>query len=731
MNMRAITIASGKGGVGKSLAFDEYVSLADGQIIQIGPFIDDLIETNSAAVKKIIVKTVEGKEESFEVIETPADLVLDSFVFEAASQKLCHTEKKPVCLMRKPAPNELLEVFSSSGSISVTPEHEFIVMRNGQLRKVRADQMVPKTDFLLVFGKERNVTASNGVPKNIAQWLGFVMGDGYMEDYKVHVFCAPGSFLPLVRSSFVSVFGKYSELVNRNLHRISFFRQAQVKALYEKYGVKVSTAAGKEVPLAIFYSDNESVAAFISALFDTDGTVSNREREIQFDSKSKRLVLQVASLLRTRFGVFSDVRETFKRATNGKKTEKASYWQLSIRGKNCCRFAEKIGFGHPDKQNRLKNRILDGKPFNTNVDVFPVGKIVKKIRTDAKLTAVELGKRLGCSKQMVYEYEWEYYALSRETIRRYLDVYESLGIVHASIFWLETLISGPMGFRRVESVERKQYDWPYVYDFQVSELGGHFVLASGIVVSNTTITANLGIALAQMGYSVCLVDADIAMANLSLLLGMQSSPITLQDVLLGEASVEDALYDGPAGVKFIPSGLSLESYRRVDSERLESVIRSIKSRFDFVLLDAPAGIEKNVLAALSASEEVLLVTMPESPSIADAVKTKTMSERLGVKPIGVVINFVYGQKGEIQSQDIQKVLELPSFGVIPFDPEVRKSFMQEKVSPVVLRVPNSPASKAIKGVAARLVGTKIVEETKKTGGLSGFFNSLLSLFRRK
>jgi len=249
-------------------------------------------------------------------------------------------------------------------------------------------------------------------------------------------------------------------------------------------------------------------------------------------------------------------------------------------------------------------------------------------------------------------------------------------------------------------------------------------------VGKTTLTANIGIVLAQQGYSVCLVDADIAMANLSLLLGMQSSPITLQDVLLGEASIEDAMYDGPAGIKFVPSGLSLESYRRVDSDRLEAVIKTIKSRFDFILLDAPAGIEKNVLAALAAGEELLLVTMPESPSIADALKTKTMAERLGIKPIGVIVNFVYGQKGEISVLDIQKVLELPAFGLVPFDPEVRKSFMQEKVSPVVLRVPDSPASKAIRQVASRLVGVKF-EEPKPVGGWQGFFNSLLSIFRKK
>lgn len=250
-------------------------------------------------------------------------------------------------------------------------------------------------------------------------------------------------------------------------------------------------------------------------------------------------------------------------------------------------------------------------------------------------------------------------------------------------------------------------------------------------VGKTSITANLGIALAELGYKVCLIDADIAMANLSLLLGMQSSPITLHDVLLGEAIIEDAMYDGPKGVKFIPSGLSLENYRRVDSERLESVIASLKNKFDFILLDAPAGIEKNVLAALAAAEEVILVTMPESPSIADVLKTKMVAERLGSKPIGVIINSVYGEKGEISSQDIMRILELPSFGTIPFDQEVRKSFMQEKVLPVIIRMPRAPASKAFHRIAAKIAGVPYEEEKREPGAIGRLLNAVAAIFKKK
>jgi len=245
----------------------------------------------------------------------------------------------------------------------------------------------------------------------------------------------------------------------------------------------------------------------------------------------------------------------------------------------------------------------------------------------------------------------------------------------------------------------------------------------------TTITANLGIALAKMGQKVLLIDADVAMANLSLLLGMQSSPITLHDVLLGEAQVHDAVYDGPLGVRFIPSGLSLDNYKRVDSERLSSIVSQLTDSYDFILLDVAAGIEKNVLSALSASQETILVTMPTSPAIADALKTKIVAQRLGSKVVGVIINFVMNETGEIAKNDIANMLELPIYGSVPYDPEVRKSFMQEKVSPVIVRKPDCPASVEVTKIASRVSGLKVSESATARKG--GFLQALFSIFRKK
>uniref|UniRef100_A0A7C3RCL2 Septum site-determining protein MinD n=1 Tax=Archaeoglobus fulgidus TaxID=2234 RepID=A0A7C3RCL2_ARCFL len=247
----------------------------------------------------------------------------------------------------------------------------------------------------------------------------------------------------------------------------------------------------------------------------------------------------------------------------------------------------------------------------------------------------------------------------------------------------------------------------------------------------TMITANLGVALARLGHDVTIVDADIAMANLELILGMEGLPITLQNVLAGEARIDEAIYVGPGGVKVVPAGVSLEGLRKANPERLEDVLTQIMENTDILLLDAPAGLERSAIIAIAAAQELLLVVNPEISSITDGLKTKIVAERLGTKILGVVINRITTLGIEMAKNEIEAILEAKVIGLVPEDPEVRKAAAYGK--PVVLRAPDSPASRAITELA-EVIGGKAkkripveVKEKKREGAIA----KMLKIFRRR
>jgi len=237
-------------------------------------------------------------------------------------------------------------------------------------------------------------------------------------------------------------------------------------------------------------------------------------------------------------------------------------------------------------------------------------------------------------------------------------------------------------------------------------LGRSIVFASGKGgTGKTTALANVGVALAQFGKEVIVIDADITMANLSLVLGMEDIPITLHDVLSGDAELRDAIYEGPAGVKVIPGGLSLEKIKKVKNpERLKGLIREISSMADFVLIDAPAGLEMTSITALLIGKELILVTNPEISAITDSLKTKLVAEKLGTLPLGAILNRVTNEKTELTREDIEAILEVPVLAIIPEDPEVKRASAYG--IPLVIKNPMSPAAIAYKQLAAKLAGVK-------------------------
>ena len=110
------------------------------------------------------------------------------------------------------------------------------------------------------------------------------------------------------------------------------------------------------------------------------------------------------------------------------------------------------------------------------------------------------------------------------------------------------------------------------------------------------------------------------------------------------------------------------------------------------------------------------------------LKTKIVAQRLGNKPMGVVLNMVRNEKGEIAKDEVSRMMELPVYAVVPYDDAVRHSFVNDKVLPVMIRSPNAKACIEIQRLAARLAGLPVKSETKKSG--KGFFAKIGDFFSR-
>jgi septum site-determining protein MinD len=197
---------------------------------------------------------------------------------------------------------------------------------------------------------------------------------------------------------------------------------------------------------------------------------------------------------------------------------------------------------------------------------------------------------------------------------------------------------------------------------------------------------------------------------------MYYSPITLNKVLSGEATIENAMYDHFTGMKIIPASLSLKDLKGVDIVGLKSSIKGLLGKTDIVILDGAPGLGREAIATIRASDEILFVTTPFIPAVMDIVKTKRVLDEVEAKPLGIVLNMVKREKYELTKDDVERLTEIPVISTIPDDKNVLRS-LAAKVPAVVL-YPNTPASQEFMSLAARLIG----EDYEPYNLLSKFIN---------
>ncbi len=220
-------------------------------------------------------------------------------------------------------------------------------------------------------------------------------------------------------------------------------------------------------------------------------------------------------------------------------------------------------------------------------------------------------------------------------------------------------------------------------------------------VGKTTIVANLGVALVKdFKKNVLAVDGNITAPNLALYLEMVRPPVTIHDVLQDDVPISRAIFTHGSGLDVVPG--NIRELQTIDADSINSAIRAVSDNYDLVFLDSGPGVGEDVISVLKASDELLIVTVPEFHIVATTYKTVNLARKLG-KPIrGIILNKVRGKKYEMSKDDVEECVGLPVIGTIREDEKIRES-VNHGLS-VIEQYPKSRSSRGFKTLAASLTG---------------------------
>ena len=260
------------------------------------------------------------------------------------------------------------------------------------------------------------------------------------------------------------------------------------------------------------------------------------------------------------------------------------------------------------------------------------------------------------------------------------------------------------------------------------KLGRAIVVTSGKGgVGKTTTTANLGTALAKRGASVALVDADVGLRNLDIVLGLESRvKYHVLDVLEEKVTLDDALVaDKHTGKLMLLAAAQTREKDEVDTEKMRELIGRLRERFDYVLIDCPAGIEMGFKNAVAGADEAIVVCTPEVSAVRDVDRVVGL---LGnkFKP-QLIINRLRPdlvKKGKMLSvEDVNAILRLPLLGVIADEPEIIVT--TNRGEPLALHQDHVTGA-AYHAIAARVAGEDVPAPTVEAkqsffGRLGAFF----------
>ena len=237
-------------------------------------------------------------------------------------------------------------------------------------------------------------------------------------------------------------------------------------------------------------------------------------------------------------------------------------------------------------------------------------------------------------------------------------------------------------------------------------------------VGKTTSTAALGAALALEGHKVAVVDFDVGLRNLDLIMGAERRVVfDLINVAQGDAKLHQALIRDKRlpNLHLLPASQTRDK-DALTEEGVESVIGELRTRFDWVICDSPAGIERGATLAMRFADMAVVVANPEVSSVRDSdriiglLDAKTRHAEKGGRMDKHLLLTRYdagrAARGEMLSvKDVLEILSIPLLGIVPDNEEVLRA--SNLGSPIVLHNAGCPPARAYIDAAHRLCGADL------------------------
>jgi septum site-determining protein MinD len=229
-------------------------------------------------------------------------------------------------------------------------------------------------------------------------------------------------------------------------------------------------------------------------------------------------------------------------------------------------------------------------------------------------------------------------------------------------------------------------------------------------VGKTTATANLSVALAMRGLRVVAIDADIGLRNLDVVMGLENRIVyDLVDVVEERCRLRQAMVrDKRLSELYLLPAAQTRDKTAVEPEQMVMVCEQLRSDFDFILVDSPAGIEQGFRNAIAPADEAIVVTTPEVSAVRDADRIIGLIEAAEKESMRLLINRLRPEmvlrEDMLSIDDVLDVLAIDLLGVVPEDEQIIVATNRGR--PLVLDN-HARAGQAYQNIVSRLLGEDV------------------------